>query len=284
MMFRSVSVNNGRSGCSYKEFLACNLKEYNGKGGAIAYARWIEKIESVHDMRGWGDNQKVKYSYRRANLQCGLAYFKDKREGKGSKKVLIGRQMKTELKLKKKFQELCEEETVRLLRRVQNHKFDKMTRIQMMVNESYLGVREKHTFVSNMNLGTLVGGQTGDQDGQRGDRGNGANRGVDEVPDFFMVIAQQLQNLLPTIIAQVGNHASNIQGDVRSVSVSNGRSGCSYKEFMACNLKDYNGKGGAIAYTRWIEKMESVHDMSGCGDNQKVKYTAGSFIGKALTW
>nr|GEY33536.1 hypothetical protein [Tanacetum cinerariifolium] len=24
--------------------------------------------------------------------------------------------------------------------------------------------------------------------------------------------------------------------------------------------------------------------MSGCGDNQKVKYTAGSFVGKALTW
>ncbi|GJT78669.1 hypothetical protein Tco_1045394 [Tanacetum coccineum] len=30
--------------------------------------------------------------------------------------------------------------------------------------------------------------------------------------------------------------------------------------------------------------MESVHDMSGCGDNQKVKYTARSFVGKALTW
>ena len=24
--------------------------------------------------------------------------------------------------------------------------------------------------------------------------------------------------------------------------------------------------------------------MSGCGDNQKVKYTAGSFVGRALTW
>ncbi|GJU76539.1 reverse transcriptase domain-containing protein, partial [Tanacetum coccineum] len=24
--------------------------------------------------------------------------------------------------------------------------------------------------------------------------------------------------------------------------------------------------------------------MSGCGENQKVKYTAGSFIGKAITW
>ncbi|GJX37124.1 reverse transcriptase domain-containing protein [Tanacetum coccineum] len=41
-----------------------------------------------------------------------------------------------------------------------------------------------------------------------------------------------------------------------------------------------NGKGGAIVYTRWIEKMESVQDMSGCRDNQKVKYTAGSFVGR----
>ncbi|GKF74082.1 hypothetical protein Tco_0220414, partial [Tanacetum coccineum] len=30
--------------------------------------------------------------------------------------------------------------------------------------------------------------------------------------------------------------------------------------------------------------MESVQDMSGCRANQKVKYTVGSFIGKALTW
>ncbi|GKF62464.1 hypothetical protein Tco_0182518 [Tanacetum coccineum] len=30
--------------------------------------------------------------------------------------------------------------------------------------------------------------------------------------------------------------------------------------------------------------MESVQDMSGCRVNQKVKYTAGSFVGKALTW
>ncbi|GKD24923.1 reverse transcriptase domain-containing protein, partial [Tanacetum coccineum] len=30
--------------------------------------------------------------------------------------------------------------------------------------------------------------------------------------------------------------------------------------------------------------MEAVHDISGCGVNQKVKYAAGSLIGKALTW
>nr|GEX21678.1 putative reverse transcriptase domain-containing protein [Tanacetum cinerariifolium] len=55
-------------------------------------------------------------------------------------------------------------------------------------------------------------------------------------------------------------------------------------EFLSCNPKEYDGKGGVIVYTRWIEKIESVQDMSGCEDNQKVKYTARSFVGKALTW
>ncbi|GKA82253.1 hypothetical protein Tco_0789001 [Tanacetum coccineum] len=126
-----------------------------------------------------------------------------------------------------------------------------------------------------------VGSRTGDQGGNRG---IGTNGGDDEVLDFSTVITQQLQDLLPTIIAQVGDHASNIHGDVRNVNVGNGRNGCLYKEFMACDPKDYNGKGGSIVYTRWIEKMESVQDMSGCGTNQKVKYTANLFIGKALTW
>nr|GEZ96647.1 putative reverse transcriptase domain-containing protein [Tanacetum cinerariifolium] len=36
--------------------------------------------------------------------------------------------------------------------------------------------------------------------------------------------------------------------------------GCTYKGFMACNPKEYDGKGGAIALTRWIKKMENVID------------------------
>ncbi|GJW24017.1 hypothetical protein Tco_0037828 [Tanacetum coccineum] len=45
-----------------------------------------------------------------------------------------------------------------------------------------------------------------------------------------------------------------------------------------------DGKGGAIALTRWIEKMESVIDNSGCAENQRVKFAASSFVNKALTW
>ncbi|GJV16123.1 hypothetical protein Tco_1361446 [Tanacetum coccineum] len=54
--------------------------------------------------------------------------------------------------------------------------------------------------------------------------------------------------------------------------------------FVACGPRDFDGTGGAVALTRWIEKMESVIDNSGCLANQRVKYAASSFIGKALTW
>ncbi|GJZ13334.1 reverse transcriptase domain-containing protein, partial [Tanacetum coccineum] len=142
--------------------------------------------------------------------------------------------------------------------------------------------------------------------GRGNDQGRGANGGVKGAnrnlggtnrgaPDFQPIIAQQLRNLLPAMLAQFSNQGNvgnqngnvvneNVQGNVRNVIVNGNRVGCLYKEFLACNPKDYDGKGGAVALTRWVEKMESVHDMSGCSIDQKVKYTAGSFVSKALTW
>ncbi|GJX72771.1 putative reverse transcriptase domain-containing protein [Tanacetum coccineum] len=101
--------------------------------------------------------------------------------------------------------------------------------------------------------------------GRGNDQGRGANGGVEGAnrnvgganggaPDFPTIIAQQLRNLLPAMLAQ---------GNVGNVIVNGNRVGCSYKEFLACNPKEYDGKGGVVALTRWIEKMESVHDMSG---------------------
>ncbi|GJX39063.1 hypothetical protein Tco_0252366 [Tanacetum coccineum] len=111
----------------------------------------------------------------------------------------------------------------------------------------------------------------------------GANGGA---PDFSTIIAQQLQNLLPTMLAQVsnqgnvGNHNGNmvnenVQGNIGNMIVNGNRVGCSYKEFLGCNPKEYDGKEGVVVLTLWIEKMEYVHDMSGCSIDQKVKYTAG---------
>ncbi|GKC25110.1 putative reverse transcriptase domain-containing protein, partial [Tanacetum coccineum] len=76
----------------------------------------------------------------------------------------------------------------------------------------------------------------------------------------------------------------NVQENVGNVLVNSNLVGCSYKEFLACNPKEYDGKGGVVVLTRWIEKMESVQDMSGYSIDQKVKYIVGSFVDKALTW
>ncbi|GJU36308.1 hypothetical protein Tco_1184662 [Tanacetum coccineum] len=59
-----------------------------------------------------------------------------------------------------------------------------------------------------------------------------------------------------------------------------GTMGDSYKGLSACGPKEYDGKGGAIALTCWIEKMENVLDNSGCFENQKVKYAASFVLNK----
>ncbi|GJR24813.1 putative reverse transcriptase domain-containing protein [Tanacetum coccineum] len=92
--------------------------------------------------------------------------------------------------------------------------------------------------------------------GVEGVNGNveGANGGA---PDFSMIIAQQLQNLLPAMLAQVSNQGNvgnqnsnvvneNVQENVRNVIVNDNRVGCSYKEFLACNQDD-----------GWKQKLES---------------------------
>ncbi|GKE93353.1 hypothetical protein Tco_1574448, partial [Tanacetum coccineum] len=70
----------------------------------------------------------------------------------------------------------------------------------------------------------------------------------------------------------------NVQENVGNVIVNSNRVGCSYKEFLACNPKEFDGKGGVVVLTRWIEKMESVQNISGCSVDQKVKYNVGSFV------
>nr|GEY59837.1 reverse transcriptase domain-containing protein [Tanacetum cinerariifolium] len=82
----------------------------------------------------------------------------------------------------------------------------------------------------------------------RGGRGRGPRGGNDERIDELNGQGNDQGNLLPVILAQVGN-----QGNVRS-------------------------QNGAVVLTRWIKKMENVQDMSGCSIDQKVKYTAGLFM------
>nr|GEX64065.1 hypothetical protein [Tanacetum cinerariifolium] len=87
-------------------------------------------------------------------------------------------------------------------------------------------------------------------------------------------------NILPQIITQVTANVNNANGG----EGNDGNNGCFYKTFTACNPKEFNGKGGTVALTRWIDKMESVFYNSGCTANKRVRYAASCFVNKALTW
>ncbi|GJX57155.1 reverse transcriptase domain-containing protein [Tanacetum coccineum] len=129
-------------------------------------------------------------------------------------------------------------------------------------------------------MGGRAGRGGGMTRGHFGNQGDGRNDGP----------GGQLQNLLPTIVAQVGDQSrgqgvgrnqngdavnDHIQGDVRNATEGNDRRGCTYKEFLACNPKEYDGKGGAIVYTCWIEKIELW--------NSKIR-TRGQEAAVGMSW
>ncbi|GJX62316.1 putative reverse transcriptase domain-containing protein, partial [Tanacetum coccineum] len=84
-----------------------------------------------------------------------------------------------------------------------------------------------------------LGGGTGERVG-RGGRGRRPREGNDERVD-------------------------ELNENIGNVIVNGNRVGCSYKEFLACNPKEYDGKGGAVVLTRLdLRKWSHGHDMSGC--------------------
>ncbi|GJX75988.1 putative reverse transcriptase domain-containing protein [Tanacetum coccineum] len=130
------------------------------------------------------------------------------------------------------------------------------------------------------------GGRTGGGTGRGGDR----TRGRYSDQGNGRIDGQGGQNLLPTILAQVGSQGNNQgddrnqkgnvvndnrRGNFRNVIMNNGQGGCSYKEFLACNPKDYDGKGDFKTLMREefclcneMQKLETElwnHAMAGAG-------------------
>ena len=59
---------------------------------------------------------------------------------------------------------------------------------------------------------------------------------------------------------------------------------CTYKDFQNCKPRSFHGNEGAIGLTRWIEKTESVFQISFCPEDCKVRFAASTFADTALTW
>nr|GEU65153.1 hypothetical protein [Tanacetum cinerariifolium] len=118
--------------------------------------------------------------------------------------------------------------------------------------------------------GSGRGSQGGGQDGQESDqgsqgssRGNKANGGGDRVPGFATIIPQQLQNLLPTIVPQVGNHV-NSQGNNKNQDdsvISDNNQG---------NVRTMNNTGHA-AYTDLLHELARLVPYLVTPENKIIK-------------
>nr|GFB96701.1 putative reverse transcriptase domain-containing protein [Tanacetum cinerariifolium] len=59
---------------------------------------------------------------------------------------------------------------------------------------------------------------------------------------------------------------------------------CYYANFMKCHPLNFKGTEGAVGLTCWIEKMESVFNISGCAVENHVKFATCTLLDATLTW
>ncbi|GJV65316.1 hypothetical protein Tco_1476144 [Tanacetum coccineum] len=71
-----------------------------------------------------------------------------------------------------------------------------------------------------------------------------------------------------------GSHSSH--GDNRR-NVQTARP-CFYADFMKCQPLNFKGAEGVVGLTRWIEKMESVFNISGCAVENQVKFATCTLL------
>ncbi|KAI3704519.1 hypothetical protein L1987_74741 [Smallanthus sonchifolius] len=109
-------------------------------------------------------------------------------------------------------------------------------------------------------------------------------------PNVEQLIAQRVAASMEQYEANRNIGGGNGSGTDRGGAGGSGTAGdapnrkCTYKAFLSCNPRNFNGTEGAVGLMRWIEKMESVIDISECTADCMVKYSTCTLTDKALTW
>ncbi|GKB24429.1 putative reverse transcriptase domain-containing protein [Tanacetum coccineum] len=83
--------------------------------------------------------------------------------------------------------------------------------------------------------------------------------------------------------ANAGNDARG-SGPVRGQDATPAVRECTFAGLMKCNPTAFHGTKGAVELRRWFEKTKSVFGISEYAEVKKVKFTAATLQGPALTW
>nr|GEY25422.1 reverse transcriptase domain-containing protein [Tanacetum cinerariifolium] len=131
------------------------------------------------------------------------------------------------------------------------------------------------------------------------------HRGIGEVGQIMAPVTRQGQNLphpntdtLPHHMTQESVQAMINQALLRNSTNGDGSQSshednprhvqttrpCFYADFIKCHPLNFKGNEGVVGLTRWIEKMESVFNISGCAIENQVKFATCTLLDTALTW
>ncbi|KAI3750191.1 hypothetical protein L2E82_20820 [Cichorium intybus] len=81
-----------------------------------------------------------------------------------------------------------------------------------------------------------------------------------------------------------GNGSGNGTNDSTNGETSNHSRTCTYKDFVSCKPITFHGTGGVLTLTRWIEKTESIFDITACPEEMKAKFDACTFAETTMSW
>ncbi|KAD5803342.1 hypothetical protein E3N88_14702 [Mikania micrantha] len=100
------------------------------------------------------------------------------------------------------------------------------------------------------------------------------------------LLTSQLRDVIPEMMNRINTNNSNNVANSSGEGSGNTRQqqDYGYKNFVGCKPPSFSGSEGAVGFIQWLEKMETTLDISGCPEQSKVKYDAGSFHKRALTW
>lgn len=68
-----------------------------------------------------------------------------------------------------------------------------------------------------------------------------------------------------------------MRGKGSQVNEKGAQRACTDKYFMTCKPRMFYGNEGVVGLTRWIEKIDSVFEISSCIEGSTVKFVACTF-------
>ncbi|GJS85308.1 hypothetical protein Tco_0751849 [Tanacetum coccineum] len=90
--------------------------------------------------------------------------------------------------------------------------------------------------------------------------------------------------LAPTPAPTTDPTTNPAPGSAASLYAETATRECTFAGFLKCNPTSFHGNEGSVGLSRWIEKYESVFDISKCAKGNKVTFSAATLQDSALTW